>query len=198
MSEEKAPGQLMFPAKILEVDGFIESLLESYGTNVCDEWFRQMPMNLLGAALTFVIDYLPDDCHTVGRTIDLLENCEWSNHGQIRDTFNLAVYEVMCGYRFEYDWDPLPAEQLPVLKPSPLVRGSDGMRPSDNLRLGVLRGFGTDEDETVKRYCSFIASVPDADMRMSACYAVRALLKRCFPNEDRPRYSIRNILDDLG
>lgn len=176
MSKEKAPGQLVFPAKISEVDGFIESLLESYGTNVCDEWFRQMPMNLLAAALTFVIDYLPDDCHTVGRTIDLLENCEWSNHGQIRGTFNLAVYEVMCGYRFEYDWDPLPAD----------------------LRLGVLRGFGPDEDETVKRYCSFIASVPDADMRMSACYAARALLKRCFPNEDRPRYSIRNILDDLG
>lgn len=97
MSKEKAPGQLVFPAKISEVDGFIECLLESYGT------------------------------------IDLLENCEWSNHGQTMGTFNLAVYEVMCGYRFEYDWDPLPAEQLPVLKPSPLVRGSDGTRSSQAL-----------------------------------------------------------------
>ena len=34
MNEEKAPGQLVFPAKISEVDCFIESLLESYGTNV--------------------------------------------------------------------------------------------------------------------------------------------------------------------
>ena len=28
MSKEKAPGQLVFPAKISDVDGFIESLLE--------------------------------------------------------------------------------------------------------------------------------------------------------------------------
>lgn len=72
------------------------------------------------------------------------------------------------------------------------------MRPSDSLSFGLGRGFLPDEDETLNRYCRFIALVPDANMRTPVRYAALALLKYSFPNEDRLSYSIRNIIDDLG
>lgn len=104
----------------------------------------------------------------------------------------------MSGYRVEYNYNPLTGEQLPYLKPSPLARNSDGMRPSDSLSFGLGRGFLPDEDETLNRYCRFIALVPNTDMRMSVRYAALALLRCSFPNEGRLSYSIRNVIDDLG
>ena len=190
--------QACFPTEIAEVDGFIAGILERYGESAGDSLFRDGVANLLGAVLTFVLDYLPDECHTAGHAIELLENCSWSDSGQIRDVFNLAICELMSGYRVEYNYNPLTGEQLPYLKPSPLARNSDGMRPSDSLSFGLGRGFLPDEDETLNRYCRFIAIVPDANMRMSVRYAALALLKYSFPNEVRLRYSIRNIIDDLG
>ena len=92
----------------------------------------------------------------------------------------------------------LTGEQLPYLKPSPLARNSDVMRPSDSLSFGLGRGFLPDEDETLNRYCRFIAIVPDANMRMSVRYSALALLRYSFPNEVRLSYSIRNVIDDLG
>lgn len=187
-----------FPTEIAEVDGFIAGALERYGADVSDSLFRDGVADLLGAVLTLILDYLPDECHTAGHAIELLENCTWSDNGQIRDVFNLAIHELMSGYRVEYNWDPLSCEQLPFLKPSPLVRNSDGACPGDCLRFGTVRGFPPDEDETVNRYCKFSALVPNSDMRMSVRYAAIALLKCSFPNEDRPSYSIRNVIDDLG
>ena len=72
------------------------------------------------------------------------------------------------------------------------------MRPSDSLSFGLGRGFLPDEDETLNRYCRFIALVPNTDMRMSVRYAALALLRYSFPNEGRLSYSIRNVIDDLG
>lgn len=212
MSEEKdnkdkespESGQAYFPTEIAEVDGFIADMLERYGADVGDSLFagdslfRDGVADLLGATLTFVLDYLPDECHTAGHAIELLENCSWSDSGQIRDVFNLAIYELMSGYRVEYNCNPLTGEQLPYLKPSPLARNSDGMRPSDSLSFGLGRGFLPDEDETLNRYCRFITIVPDANMRMSVRYAALALLRYSFPNEVRLSYSIRNVIDDLG
>ena len=190
--------QACFPTEIAEVDGFIAGILERYGESTGDSLFRDGVADLLGAVLAFVLDYLPDECHTAGHAIELLENCSWSDSGQIRDVFNLAICELMSGYRVEYNCNPLTGEQLPYLKPSSLVRNSDGMRPSDSLSFGLGRGFLPDEDETLNRYCRFIAIVPDANMRMSVRYAALALLKYSFPNEVRLSYSIRNVIDDLG
>lgn len=191
-------GQVCFPTEVAEVDSFIVDILDRHGADVGDSLFRDGVADLLGAVLTFVLDYLPDECHTAGHAIELLENCSWSDSGQIRDVFNLAICELMSGYRVEYNWKPLTGEQLPYLKPSPLTRNSDGMRPSDSLSFGLGRGFLPDEDETLNRYCRFIAIVPDANMRMSVRYAALALLRYSFPNEDRLRCSIRNVIDDLG
>ena len=202
--ESPESGQAYFPTEIAEVDGFIADMLERYGADVGDSLFagdslfRDGVADLLGATLTFVLDYLPDECHTAGDAIELLENCSWSDSGQIRDVFNLAICELMSGYRVEYNCNPLTGEQLPYLKPSPLARNSDGMRPSDSLSFGLGRGFLPDEDETLNRYCRFIAIVPDANMRMSVRYAALALLRYSFPNEVRLSYSIRNVIDDLG
>jgi len=190
--------QVCFPTEIAEVDSFIAEILERHGESVDDSLFRDGVADLLGAVLTFVLDYLPDECHTAGHAIELLENCSWSDSGQIRDVFNLAIYELMSGYRVEYNCNPLTGEQLPYLKPSPLARNSDGMRPSDSLSFGLGRGFLPDEDETLNRYCRFIALVPNTDMRMSVRYAALALLRYSFPNEGRLSYSIRNVIDDLG
>ena len=198
--DKEAPesGQACFPTEIAEVDGFIAGILERYGESVDDSLFRDGVADLLGAVVTFVLDYLLDECHTAEHAIELLENCSWSDSGQIRDVFNLAICELMSGYRIEYNCNPLTGEQLPYLKPSPLARNSDGMRPSDSLSFGLGRGFLPDEDETLNRYCRFIAIVPDANMRMSVRYAALALLKYSFPNEVRLSYSIRNVIDDLG
>lgn len=190
--------QVCFPTEIAEVDSFIAEILERHGESVDDSLFRDGVADLLGAVLTFVLDYLPDECHTAGHAIELLENCSWSDSGQIRDVFNLAICELMSGYRVEYNCNPLTGEQLPYLKPSPLARNSDGMRPSDSLSFGLGRGFLPDEDETLNRYCRFIALVPNTDMRMSVRYAALALLRYSFPNEGRLSYSIRNVIDDLG
>ena len=208
MSEEKdnkdkespESGQACFPTEIAEVDGFIADMLERYGADVGDSLFRDGVADLLGATLTLVLDYLPDKCHTAGCAIALLENCAWPDDGRIGDTFNLAIHELMCGYRIEYDWNPLSGEQLPYLKPSPMARNSDGMHPSDCLRFGAVRGFLPDEDETLNRYCKFIALIPNANMRMSVRYAALALLKYSFPHDipKRSRCSIRKIIDDLG
>lgn len=202
--ESPESGQAYFPTEIAEVDGFIADMLERYGADVGDSLFagdslfRDGVADLLGATLTFVLDYLPDECHTAGHAIELLENCSWSDSGQIRDVFNLAICELMSGYRVEYNCNPLTGEQLLYLKPSPLARNSDGMRPSDSLSFGLGRGFLPDEDETLNRYCRFIAIVPDANMRMSVRYAALALLRYSFPNEVRLSYNIRNVIDDLG
>lgn len=196
--------QASFPSEIAEVDSFIADMLERYGADVGDSLFagdflfRDGVADLLGATLTLVLDYLPDECHTAGHAIELLEDCTWSDDGWIGDAFNLLIHELMCGYRIEYAQDPLSGEPLPYLRPSPIARNSDGMHPSDSLSFGLARGFLPDEDETMNRYCRFIALVPDANMRMSVRYAALALLKYSFPNEKRPRYSIRNIIDDLG
>lgn len=163
-----------------------------------DSLFRDAAAGLLGAVVTFVLDYLPDEYHTAGTAIDLLDDCTWSDDGQIRDPFNLAIFELMSGYRIEYDWEPLLAEQFPFVKPSPLTRNSDGIRPSDRVNYGLARGFLPDEDETVNRYCRFSALVPNEIMRMSVRYTALALLKYSFPNEVQSGYSIRNIIDDLG
>lgn len=190
--------QACFPTEIAEVDSFIAGILERHGESVDDSLFRDGVADLLGAVVTFVLDYLPDECHTAGHAIELLENCSWSDSGQIRDVFNLAICELMSGYRVEYNCNPLTGEQLPYLKPSPLARNSDGIRPSDSLSFGFGRGFLPDEDETLNRYCRFIALVPNTDMRMSVRYAALALLRYSFPNEGRLSYSIRNVIDDLG
>lgn len=190
--------QLCFPIEIAEIDSFIAEVVDRYGADVGDSLFRDGVADLLGAVLTFVLDYLPDECHTAGHAIELLENCSWSDSGQIRDVFNLVICELMSGYRVEYNCNPLTGEQLPYLKPSPLARNSDGMRPSDSLSFGLGRGFLPDEDETLNRYCRFIAIVPDANMRMSVRYAALALLRYSFPNEVQSGYSIRNAIDDLG
>ena len=202
--EAQESEQACFPTEIAEVDGFIAGILERYG--VCtgdslfvgDSLFRNAAADLLGAVVTFVLDYLPDECHTAGHAIELLENCSWSDSGQIRDVFNLAICELMSGYRVECNCNPLTGEQLPYLKPSPLARNSDGMRPSDSLSFGLGRGFLPDEDETLNRYCRFIAIVPDANMRMSVRYTALALLRYSFPNEVQSGYSIRKVIDDLG
>lgn len=190
--------QACFPTEIAEVDGFIADILDAHDAGVGDSLFRDGLADLLGATLTLILDYLPDECHTAGHAIELLEDCTWSDDGQIRDPFNLLIHELMCGYRIEYDWDPIAGEQLPYLKPSPITRNSDGMRPSGSLSFGLARGFLPDEDETLNRYCRFTALVPDANMRMSVRYAALALLKYSFPNEKHPFFSIRNIIDDLG
>lgn len=202
--ESPESGQACFPTEIAEVDGFIADILERYGADVGDSpfagdsLFRDAAAGLLGAVVTFVLDYLPDEYHTAGTAIDLLDDCTWSDDGRIRDPFNLAIFELMSGYRIEYDWDPLLAEQLPFVKPSPLTRNSDGIRPSDRVNYGLARGFLPDEDETVNRYCRFSALVPNEIMRMSVRYTALALLKYSFPNEVQSGYSIRNIIDDLG
>ena len=196
--------QLCFPTEIVEVDSFIAGILERYGEStgdslfVGDSLFRNAAADLLGAVVTFVLDYLPDEYHTARTAIDLLDECTWSDDGQIRDPFNLAIFELMSGYRIEYYWDPLLAEQLPSVKPSPLTRNSDGIRPSDRVSYGFACGFSPDEDETVNRYCRFIALVPNEIMRMSVRYTALALLKYSFPNEVQSGYSIRNVIDDLG
>lgn len=202
--ESVGSGRACFPTEIAEVDRFIVGVLERYGEGVGDSLFtgdslfRNAAADLLGAIVTFVLDYLPDEYHTAGTAIELLEDCTWSDDGRIGDPFNLAIFELMSGYRIEYNWDPLLAEQLPFVKPSPLTRNSDGMHPSARVRFGIVRGFMPDEDETVKRYCKFTALVPNEIMRMSVRYTALALLKYSFPNEDRPSYSIRNVIDDLG
>ena len=214
MSEEKdnkdkespESGQACFPTEIAEVDGFIADMLECYGADAGDflfagdSLFRDGVADLLGATLTLVLDFLPDECHTAGRAIELLENCTWPDDGRIGDTFNLAIHELMCGYRIECVRDPLSGEHLLYLKPSPMARNSDGMHPSDCLRFGAVRGFLPDEDETLNRYCRFIALIPDPNMRMSVRYAALALLKYSFPHDipKRSRCSIRKIIDDLG
>lgn len=196
--------QACFPTEIAEVDGFIAGILDRYGEStgdslfVGDSLFRNAAADLLGAVVTFVLDYLPDECHTAGTAIDLLDDCTWSDDGKIRDPFNLAIFELMSGYRIEYDWDPLLAEQLPFVKPSPLTRNSDGIRPSDRVSYGFACGFSPDEDETVNRYCRFTALVSNEIMRMSVRYTALALLKYSFPNEVQSGYSIRNVIDDLG
>lgn len=196
--------QACFPTEIAEVDGFIAGILERYGESTGDSLFagdslfRNAAADLLGAVVTFVLDYLPDEYHTARTAIDLLDDCTWSDDGQIRDPFNLAIFELMSGYRIEYDWDSLLAEQLPFVKPSPLTRNSDGIRPSDRVSYGFACGFSPDEDETVNRYCRFTALVPNEIMRMSVRYTALALLKYSFPNEVQSGYSIRNVIDDLG
>lgn len=196
--ESSGTEQACFPTEIAEVNGFIAGILERYGESTGDSLFRNAAADLLGAVVTFVLDYLPDKYHTAGTAIDLLDDCTWSDDGQIRDPFNLAIFELMSGYRIDYDWDPLLAEQLPFVKPSPLTRNSDGIRPSDRMRHGFARGFSPDEDETVNRYCRFTALVPNEIMRMSVRYTALALLKYSFPNEVQSGYSIRNVIDDLG
>lgn len=204
--ESPESGQAYFPTEIAEVDGFIADMLERYGVDVGDSLFagdslfRDGVADLLGATLTLVLDYLPDKCHIAGCAIALLENCTWPDDGRIGDTFNLAIHELMCGYRIECACDQLSGEHLPYLKPSPMTRNSDGMRPSDCLRFGAVRGFLPDEDETLNRYCRFITLIPDPNMRMSVRYAALALLKYSFPHDipKRSRYSIRKIIDDLG
>ena len=202
--ESPESGQACFPTEIAEIDGFIADMLERYGADVGDSLFagdslfRDGVADLLGATLTFVLDYLPEECHIAGCAIALLENCTWPDDGRIGDPFNLAIFELMSGYRIEYDWEPLLAEQFPFVKPSPLTRNSDGIRPSDRVNYGLARGFLPDEDETVNRYCRFSALVPNEIMRMSVRYTALALLKYSFPNEVQSGYSIRNIIDDLG
>ena len=198
--------QACFPNEIAEVDRFIADMLERYGADVGDSLFagdslfRDGVADLLGATLTFTLDYLPEECHIAGCAIALLENCTWRDDGRIGDVFNLAIYELMCGYRIECVRDPLSGERLPYLKPSPMARNSDGTHPSDCLRFGAVRGFLPNEDETLNRYCRFIALIPDPNMRMSVRYAALALLKYSFPHDipKRSRYSIRKIIDDLG
>lgn len=208
MSEEKdnkdreAPesDQACFPTEIAEVDSFIADMLERYGADVGDSLFRDGVADLLGATLTLVLDYLPEKCNIAGCAIALLENCTWPDDGRIGDIFNLAIHELMCGYRIECVRDSLSGEHLPHLKPSPMARNSDGMHPSDCLRFGAVRGFLPDEDETLNRYCRFIALIPDPNMRMSVRYAALALLEYSFPHDipKHSRYSIRKIIDDLG
>lgn len=196
--------QVCFPTEIAEVDKFITGVLERYGESIgdslftVDSLFRDATADLLGAIVTFVLDYLPDEYHTAETAIELLDDCAWSDDGRIGDPFNLAIFELMSGYRIEYAWNPRLAEQLPFVKPSPLARNSDGMHPSDCVRFGIVRGFMPYEDETVKRYCKFTALVPNEMMRMSVRHAALVLLKYSFPNEARPSYSIRNVIDDLG
>ena len=181
-------------------------MLERYGADVGDSLFagdslfRDGVADLLGAALALVLDYLPEECNIAGCAIALLENCTWPDDGRIGDIFNLAIHELMCGYRIECVRGPLSGEHLPYLKPSPMARNSDGMHPSDCLRFGAVRGFLPDEDETLNRYCRFMALIPDSNMRMSVRYAALALLKYSFPHDipKRSRYSIRKIIDDLG
>lgn len=202
--ESVGSGQACFPTEIAEVDRFIVGVLERYGEGIGDSLFtgdslfRNAAADLLGAIVTFVLDYLPDEYHTAGTAIELLEDCTWSDDGRIGDPFNLAIFELMSGYRIENAWDPRLAERLPFVQPSPLTRNSDGMHPCDRVRFGIVRGFMLDEDETVKRYCKFTALVPNEIMRMSVRYTALALLKYSFPNEVRPSYSIRNVIDDLG
>lgn len=193
-----------FPTELAEVDNFIAGVLKRYGESVgdslftVDSLFRNATAGLLGAIVTFVLDYLPDDYHTAGTAIELLVDCTWSDDGRIVDPFNLAIFELMSGYRIEYAWNPRLGERIPFVKPSPLTRNSDGMHPSDCVRFGIVRGFMPYEDETVKRYCKFTALVPNEIMRMSVRHTALALLKYSFPNEARPSYSIRNVIDDLG
>lgn len=202
--ESSESGQACFPTEIAEVDGFIADMLERYGTDVGDSLFagdslfRDGVADLLGATLTFVLDYLPEEYHTAGTAIELLDDCAWADDGHIGDPFNLAIFELMSGYRIEYAWDLRLGERLPFVKPSPLARNSDGMHPSDCVRFGIVRGFMPYEDETVKRFCKFTALVPNEIMRMSVRYTALAVLKYSFPNEARPSYSIRNVIDDLG
>lgn len=198
--------QACFPTEIAEVDRFIADMFERYGADVGDplfagdSLFRDGVVDLLGATLTFTLDYLPEECHIAGCAIALLENCTWRDDGRIGDVFNLVIYELMCGYRIECVQDPLSGEQFPYLKPSPMARNSDGMHLSDCLRFGAGRGFLPNEDETLNRYCRFIALIPNPNMRMSVRYAALALLKYSFPHDipKRSRYSIRKIIDDLG
>lgn len=202
--ESIGSGQVCFPTEIAEADKFITGVLERYGESVGDSLFtgdslfRGATADLLGTIVTFVLDYLPDEYHTAGTAIELLDDCAWSDDGRIGDPFNLAIFELMSGYRIEYAWDPRLGERIPFVKPSPLTRNSDGMHPSDCVRFGIVRGFMPYEDETVKRYCKFTALVPNEIMRMSVRHTALALLKYSFPNEARPRYSIRNVIDDLG
>lgn len=202
--ESSESGQACFPTEIAEVDGFIADMLERYGADVGDSLiagdslFRDGMADLLGAIVTFVLDYLPNECHTAGCAIALLENCTWSDDGRVGDVFNLVICELMRGYRIEYVQEALSAKLLPYLKPSPLARNSDGMHPFDCLRFGAVRGFLPNEDETLNRYCRFISLVPDSNMRMSVRYAALALLKYSFPHEKHLRHRIRNIIDDLG
>lgn len=196
--------QACFPTEIAEVDKFITEVLERYGESVGDSLFtgdslfRNAAADLLGAIVTFVLDYLPDEYHTAGTAIELLDDCTWSDDGRIGGPFNLAIFELMSGYRIEYAWNPRLGERIPFVKLSMLARNTDGMHPSDRVRFGIVRGFMPDEDETVKRYCKFTALVPNEIMRMSVRYTALALLKYSFPNEARPSYSIRNIIDNLG
>lgn len=193
-----------FPTELAEVDRFIADMLKRYSADVGDSLFagdslfRDGVADLLGAIVTFVLDYLPDEYHTAGTAIELLDDCTWADDGRIGDPFNLAIFELMSGYRIEYAWDPRLGERLPFVKPSPLARNSDGMHPSDCVRFGIVRGFMSYEDETVKRFCKFTALVPNEIMRMSVRYTALAVLKYSFPNVDRPSYSIRNVIDDLG
>lgn len=193
-----------FPTELAEVDRFIAGVLKRYGESVgdslftVDSLFRDATAGLLGAIVAFVLDYLPDEYHTAGTVIGLLVDCTWSDDGRIVDPFNLAIFELMSGYRIEYAWNPRLGERIPFVKPSPLTRNSDGMHPSDCVRFGIVRGFMPYEDETVKRYCKFTALVPNEIMRMSVRHTALALLKYSFPNEARPSYSIRNVIDDLG
>lgn len=196
--ESSESEQASFPTEIAEVDGFIADMLERYGADVGDSLFRDGVADLLGAIVTFVLDYLPNECHTAGCAIALLENCTWSDDGRVGDVFNLVICELMRGYRIEYVQEALSAKLLPYLKPSPLARNSDGMHPFDSLRFGAVRGFLPNEDETLNRYCRFISLVPDSNMRMSVRYAALALLKYSFPHEKHLRHRIRNIIDDLG
>lgn len=202
--ESVGSGQACFPTELAEVDRFIVGVLERYGEGVGDSLFtgdslfRNAVADLLGAIVTFVLDYLPNECHTAGCAIALLENCTWSDDGRVGDVFNLVICELMRGYRIEYVQEALSAKLLPYLKPSPLARNSDGMHPFDCLRFGAVRGFLPNEDETLNRYCRFISLVPDSNMRMSVRYAALALLKYSFPHEKHLRHRIRNIIDDLG
>lgn len=202
--ESSESEQASFPTEIAEVDGFIADMLERYDADVGDSLFagnslfRDGVADLLGAIVTFVLDYLPNECHTAGCAIALLENCTWSDDGRIGDVFNLVICELMRGYRIEYVQEALSVRLLPYLKPSPLVRNSDGMHPFDCLRFGAVRGFLPNEDETLNRYCRFISLVPNPNMRMSVRYAALALLKYSFPHEKHLRHRIRNIIDDLG
>ena len=202
--ESIGSGQVCFPTEIAEVDKFITGVLKRYGESVGDSLFtgdslfRNATADFLGAIVTFVLDYLPDEYHTAGTAIELLDDCAWSDDGRVGDPFNLAIFELMSGYRIEYAWNPRLVERIPFVKPSPLTRNSDGMHPSDCVRFGIVRGFMPYEDETVKRYCKFTALVPNEIMRMSVRHTALALLKYSFPNEARPRYSIRNVIDDLG
>lgn len=73
--------QVCFPTEIAEVDSFIAEILDAHGESVDDSLFRDGAAALLGAVVTFVLDYLPDECHTAGHAIELLENCSWSDSG---------------------------------------------------------------------------------------------------------------------